>query len=257
MVDLTIANWRRARGRWSAALVAAGVALVGGISGSSPALAAPQDAGDAVVVTGEGSTRVRTDGRSDTEFSLRLPAGASCPGDSANDDYRVQSFMVPTNIAPTAVQYSGVGITPNVYGDWATFRQPLYLLSTSAFSSAVTAEAAAPGQPGAIVGIPTFSFGVYGPGELPAGTYHLGIACTLYNEPVKYWDTRMTVALAPGDTPGGISWTVAATTGDASDSNGLGRLAGIGGVVVAVVIAGIYARRRHRPRIVSNSTEDR
>ena len=232
------------------------MAFLGVFTWSTPVLA--QDAGEAVVVAGEGSTRRLAGGGSATEFSVRLPVGASCPGDSANDGYRVQSFMVPTTVTPPAIQFDGLGPAPNAYGDWETFRQPLYDTATKPFVSALTAVAVAPGRPGAIVNIPPLSFAVYGPGELPPGRYHLGIACTLANRPVTYWDTEVVVAGASDDKPAGITWKLANAAGATTSSNGLPGPAPAFAAAVAVAVgASVYVRRRLRPRSLSEATEDR
>lgn len=139
-----------------------------------------------------GSDQPVSGGGPDTPFSIRLPEGAACPGDSANEGYRVQSYMVPSSVPPAEVDYDGLGPAPNAFGDRATFRQPLYDTATSWFVSAMTAEADSPGEPGPIVNIPSFSFDVYrGTHELPMGSYNVGIACTLMNEPVRYWNTEL------------------------------------------------------------------
>ncbi|HEX7276501.1 MAG TPA: hypothetical protein VF244_03940, partial [Acidimicrobiales bacterium] len=136
---------------------------------------------------------------------------------------------------------------PNAYGEWASFRQPLYEPSTRPYSSAMTAEAAGPGQPGAIVNVPELTFGLYAPGELPPGRYRIGVACTLYNEVVRYWDAELVVTQSAGDEPAGVTWAVAdPAAGDRSSGLPVG--AGAAGLVTAAVLTGIYARRRLRPR---------
>jgi hypothetical protein len=65
---------------------------------ASSAAAAPA-AGTAEVVTPQDGTssagKTLANGSGKTRFSLKLPAGAACSGDSTNGGYRVQSFMVP------------------------------------------------------------------------------------------------------------------------------------------------------------------
>ncbi len=198
----------------------------------------------AQMVSGIDSTEAIEEGGSATEFSLRLSDGASCPGDSADDDYRVNSYMVPFSVDPAGVTYNGLGPTPNEYGTFATFRQPLYDVDSNSFVSAQTADAVQPGDPGLIIGIPSFDFAVYKPGDLPAGRYHVGIACTLNNEVVKVWDTELVVTSAAGDEPAAIHWTNPAASG----SDGSGPSRSLVAVVLAIVVtAGIGAlavRRR-------------
>src|SRR5262245_29250980 len=69
-------------------------------SGAVVAIAAPAvtlasvedtvDAGAVSVVAADDPSRVLTEGGSADAFTLRLPEDAVCPGDSANDDWRVQ-----------------------------------------------------------------------------------------------------------------------------------------------------------------------
>ncbi len=238
---------RRPRPPGALAVASVVAAFVLGLSGDRPAGAqVAEDAGEAIMVAGAGSSKRLAAGGSATEFSLRLPQGSSCPGDSADGNYRVQSYMVPDSIAPADVQYDGLGPKPNAYGDWATFRQPLYDTATNPFDTAQTANATKPGLPGRIVNIPTFTFDVYRPGELPAGRYHIGIACTLFNRPVRYWDTKLVLTRSPDDEPARISWALATRTGvaDASSSSGP---AVVGVLVGAVATAGVYVRKRRRP----------
>lgn len=237
-------------GRGFAAL---GLVLLVVWTGARPVRAdVADDAGDAMVVAGAGSTQHMTEGGSATEFSLRLPEDASCPGDSANDNYRVQSFVVPTSIGPEGVEYDGLGPKPNAYGDWATFRQPLYDTATAAFDTAQTADNPGPGRPGKIVNLPMFTFDVYRPGELPAGRYHVGIACTLFNRPVRYWDTELVVVDSPADQPARITWMVAAGAGGGT-SSGSGDpsrsgLAAVGALSAALLASRVYVRRRRPPQ---------
>ena len=230
-------------------LAALAVAAVVGASAAPARADVAEDAGDALVVAGAGSTERLTEGGSATNFSLRLPDDASCPGDSANDNYRVQSYMVPKGIGPGDVEYDGLGPKPNAYGDWATFRQPLYDTATAAFDTAQTADNPEAGHPGKIVNLPSFTFGVYRPGELPAGRYDVGIACTRFNRPVRYWDAELVVVETPADLPAQIRWSVAAGAGGSGASTNTGGSSRSGPVTAgalsaALLAAGVYIRRR-------------
>ena len=245
----------RRRGSWWSTIGGVGAAsiLLATSASMSASAAQAEDAGEAVVVAGAGETRRLSEGGSATDFSLRLPRGASCPGDSANDGYRVQSYMVPTTVAPARVGYDGLGPAPNAYGDWTTFRQPLYDTATRPFASAQTAEATAPGRPGAIVNVPTFSFAVYGPGELPPGRYHVGIACTLNNQPVRYWDTKVLVTRSPSDKPAEIRWSVPGFADDEETKIAPSAVAAALAVAIAMVVV---LRRRRRRQSSGGPTEE-
>ena len=227
------------RAKVFAAVLVGAVAAGGGASAHAEVRAVA--AGEATLVD-TGGARLRSGG-SRTVFTIRLPSGAACPGDSANDGYRVQSYMVPSSVAPGEVEYDGLGPTPNVYGDFERFRQALYDIQTSPFSSGLTAEAPKPGEPGVIVNIPLLSFAVYQVGELPPGRYNLGIACTLRNEPVRYWNTELDVRGAADDRPAGIAWSVASGEGAAEGSR-RPLTSVIGGAALVVLAAFALARRR-------------
>src|SRR5262245_38043393 len=106
-----------------------------------------EDGGEARLVDAESSSSVSSGG-STTAFTIRLPDAASCPGDTGDGDYLVQTFMVPSNVNPGDVTYNGLGPTPEAFGDYPTFREALYDLHTAAFASKSTAKADEPGGPG-------------------------------------------------------------------------------------------------------------
>jgi hypothetical protein len=196
-------------------------------------------------------------GGSTTEFTLQLPAGASCPGDSANDGYRVNSYMVPITLDPGSVTYDGLGPTPLTLGDAGTFVQPLYDIATNSFASAQTADAAAPGEPGPIVNLPAFSFAVFAPGDVPPGRYHLGIACTLLNQIVALWDAELIVTTARDDAPAQIHWTVPDVDPPGGSSDPTVAI-GVIAALAAVALTIHRTRRRASPvPLTRSSSEER
>ena len=144
-------------------------------------------------------------GGTTTPFVVELPAGSTCPGDSANDGYRVNSYLVPAEQAPAEITFDGLGPQPNALGDYESFRQPLYDVETTPYASVQTAEAEEKGGPGRILDLPPFDFAVFGPGDLPAGTYNIGVVCTLLNEIVRIWGTQIAVT---GSGPDDLRWAV-------------------------------------------------
>lgn len=185
---------------------------------SSPGRAsAATDGGAAQVVNpvdgSAGSGTPLTAGASATPFTLRLPAGAACTGDSANDGYRVQSYMVPSTVSPAALTFDFLGPTPQGVG--TSLRQPLYTIDGNPYVNAQSANATPPGGPGPVINIPAFSFAVYQPGDVPGGTYNVGIACTKGNaSPTQldvYWNAQLVVTASPADEPAGFTWTAQQT----------------------------------------------
>lgn len=227
--------------------LAAAAAFVAATLAPAPSAAAgvapgpAERAGDVTVVEHSGSSRTRRRGGSDTEFSLRLPAGASCPGDSANDDYRVQSFLIPAADDPAALQWQSV----RPVGD---HRWELFELNTRSFSDAFTAERERPGAPGVIVNIPSLSLAVFPPGELDRGRYRMGIACTLAGAVARYWDTEVRVVADRDDRPGRFRWELAnssiAPAGD--DVSSAVMVIGLtaGAAVTGTAALLLYRRRR-------------
>jgi hypothetical protein len=169
-------------------------------------------------------------GGSATTFSLRLPLGAACTGDSALGGFRVQSYIVPASVDPAALTFDTSGPVPTGLG--ASFKQPLFDAAGNGYVSAQTANATVEGGPGPVVNVPGFRLGppdVFVPGDIPAGTYNVGIACTKGGASAtqldKFWNTQLAVVTAAADVPAGVTWTaipnpaVTTTTSTSSTSS--------------------------------------
>lgn len=177
---------RRGSARLAAVTITAAVVAV--IAGASAAAAATAGtvgrSGSAVIVDGAGSSRPLSRGGSATAFSLRLPVGAECPGDSADAGYRVQSFFVPAADDPGSFTYFSV--MPVGKGRYA-----LYDVQSDPYIQEQTARATKPGGPGPIVDVPAFNFAVFPVGMIKPGRYQIGIACSLSNVTKRYWSTSI------------------------------------------------------------------
>ncbi len=209
----------------------AGVAVRTGVAGSaimivttSWALLSPQflgasstaKRGEAQIVTPDDSRDPNartplTSGAAGTPFTLKLPSGAGCAGDSASAGYRVQSYMVSDSTDPGTLQFASNGPTPSATG--ANFAQGLFdATSTASYSNAQTAKADTPGGPGLILIVPSFNFAVFSPGDILPGTYNIGLACTLgpvsSTQLKNYWNTQVRFDADPA----GIKWTTASST---------------------------------------------
>lgn len=215
----------------SVSVVCGGVLGFGGVAAASA-----ERAGDAVVVNGRNSGELLNGGGSATSFSLRLPEAASCPGDSANDNYRVQSFIVPVTDDPATLTYGSQG--PAGEGRWA-----LYDMTTSPFVNALTEVSGGPGQPGRITPLPQLSFAVFPVGTFTDGRYRVGVACTEWSETVRYWDTEIDVVAAPGDEPAQLRWAVVGAPAP-SGVAGLPLLVGVSVLGVVVALVTVALRRR-------------
>jgi hypothetical protein len=207
-------------------------------------------AGDAIIVEGSDQTRPLEHGASAAVFALRLPDGASCPGDSAHDGWRVQSFMVPDAVDPGTLTYllrqpKGEGL------------YPLFSVNGAAFVQQGTAVNDKPGSPAKITALPTFNFAKFTPGLLPNGTYRIGIACTIDRTTKRYWDARVVITQSSSDKPAGIVWrTPSAPAGinRLDEPSNTGTYIAIGVLVVlALAGAAIFARSR-RARLVTTTS---
>lgn len=209
---------RTARLAARAGTIGSAAALAIGISGLSPsgvpgASAAATDAGAAQVITPVsapvGGGAPLNSGGSATDFSIKLPTGAACAGDSANDGYRVQSYRVPASVNPATLTFDASGPIGH---------QALYDTTGSPYVDKQTANADTPGGPGPIVNIADFDYGVYLPGDVTPGTYNLGIACTLgpasATQLDRFWNVQKSFVADAADEPASVRWTVVASSAD-------------------------------------------
>lgn len=203
-------------------LLLVGVIVGMALQGAVPSIAAAMK-GEAQVV--DPATRApRRSGGSATPFALGLPTNAGCGGDSADDGYRVQSYMVPAAVDPGALRFGSAGPAPSATG--SAFRQPLYATTSSPFVNEQTANVDEKGDIAIIVNLPVFDLAVFGPGQVPAQSYNVGIACTKGTGDAvvveRFWNAVFAIEASAQDTAAGISWRVAggpAETGAVSDDS--------------------------------------
>lgn len=205
---------RRVLGAAAATTLAIGIA-----SAPATAQAPPPDPGDVerldlLVVDTTG--RALDSGGSLTQFRVELEGEDECPGDSAHDQFRIDSYIVPVDVDPSQLLYTAFGPTPLEFSEYEGFQMPLYKLSGDPFAAEFTAQQIEPGAPGPIRELPSFDFGVYVPtpgidgydGGLPSGEYRLGLACTYAGRVTNLWETTIELTQDPSDEPVGIKWTV-------------------------------------------------
>ncbi|MBI1843160.1 MAG: hypothetical protein HYR89_00885, partial [Actinobacteria bacterium] len=177
-------------------------AIVVPLMTAAPAFATPPSAQSGAGITpgvGIGSTA----------FNLTLPLGAACAGDSAGGGWNWNTYMVPATVDPSTLEFGSNGPLPADVG--AAFRQPLFSASTSgSVTNQLTALADTAGGPGLILGIPQFNFEVFAPGDIPAGAYNVGVACTLgppsATQLDRYWNVKMTFSPNPAGGAAQVSW---------------------------------------------------
>lgn len=165
------------------------------------ATAAGTREGDLVLVSASSHQPI-DHGGSATRFSLRLPQDASCPGDSAHDQWRIQSFLVPASVDPAPLTYELQG--PKVEGGF-----PLFDVATHPLSQLLLRENDVAGKPGYVDTLPDVDFKVFPVGMITPGTYRIGLACTIWRKTAKYWDTSIVVVASSKDHPAGFEWRLA------------------------------------------------
>ena len=84
---------------------------------------------------------------------------------------------------------------------------------------------------------------MFEPGDLPAGAYRLGIACTLDNEITRVWDAEIEVREDAADSPGQIAWTVVGFQPSDGSGSSAAPIA-IGAAAAAVAVTVLLVRRR-------------
>jgi hypothetical protein len=213
----------------------------------------PADAGDAVVVDPVNVNRQLAVGDSTSAFTFRLPEGASCPGDSANDDWRVQSFLVPAETDIGALRYRASRPDGEEY-------RSLRYLDGDIFAMELTNPNPAPGMPGEIVALPPMTFAWFPTGSVQPGLYKMGIACTEPSWQVeRFWDVTVELESAPEVEPGGLRWRVVEASGapSLSDPSGNGGRAAwyVAAFVVVLAACIVLVRRRNRRRVSPRQKE--
>ncbi|MCU0311589.1 MAG: hypothetical protein MUE36_11700 [Acidimicrobiales bacterium] len=223
--------------RVSRGLSVAGVLAVGLIVlGVRPTAAEVSSSGTLEIRSAEGGTIA--EGGSRTPFSLLIPPGAECQGDSADDGYVVHSFMIPSNEDPASLTFS-----PQPEGEG---RYPLYLATTGRYSNQLTQDAPELGDPGVLDQPEPFSFEAFEGAEIPSGEYRIGIACSFEGKTTRYWDTVMVVTRAADTQPVEYSFTVPGANSDVDREASAGWALALGVVVLLVLAVGVLVVVRRR-----------
>jgi hypothetical protein len=193
----------------------------------------------AAVITTPGSTTPLRSGGSTTPYGVILPQGASCPGDTAHDNYHVFSYLVRKGISLASVNFGG--ILPS--------RGLGYIADGSYYGAINTVE-----NTGRVAELPTaFTWSRLTPQELfrkgeTTAVWDGGIACATERGVVTdYWNTEVAFKASPTD-PGGFTWAV---VGDDSPSSPTGQVSWLVialPVTVAVLALVGFALNRRRPR---------
>jgi hypothetical protein len=135
-----------------------------------------------------------------TPFTISLPGTAKCSGDTATGGYHVNSYVVPSSVDPTTLNFASGA---------ANQGQALIDTGGTPYDSEATGVAS-----GAVQTLPQFSWspyvGDFGTGfDLFPGTWNVGIACSTPTGAVdgnNFWNYQVTFS-ASGSS-GDFSWQV-------------------------------------------------
>lgn len=236
------------------------VVLVGSLSSASAAttpVGEAVDAGAVAVTDAYKETKAVTHGDAKTEFTVRPPAGATCPGDSANDQWRVQTFLIPASDDPAAITYGAIGPDPVGNGRYALFG-----VDTTPFVHQLTVRNPTAGKPGVIAPLPPFSFDVVAGEHIPSGTYRIGVACTYFGATAMYWDTDVVLTESADETVSGFRWRLASAPADVGKSgDGSNRAVVIIVIAIGIATAGlagalVLSRRRRGTRPIARLSKE-
>lgn len=210
-------------------------------------------------------------GGSQTLFGVELEGEDECPGDSTHDDYRVDSYMVPLDVDPTRLDFSGTGPYPTRFREHGTFQMPLVTAEGNRFAAELTGDAFEAGGPGPIRDLPGFDFTSYvatpgiadWDGGVPAGAYRIGFACTFAGRTTNLWETTIEVTDDPTDELVGMRWTVTGPQPrelESAPSRPTALIAGLAGfglvaAAAAVVLHHSTGRRPNDPPSVARREE--
>ena len=226
---------------------AIGLMITGAASAAS---VSPVDSGDVVIVDANDPSKPLTRGDGNTAFLVRVPQGAVCPGDSFNDQWRIQSFMVPAGDDIGALSYGVIG--PEGPQQLALFGADA---AASSFANILTPANAVAGQPGRIETPPPFSLAIAAGELVPSGRYRLGLACTFFGATTLYWDTEIEVTGAANGEPGDLAWTLPGVDAEPKeDDDGLSTVPVVG-AVGAIAIGGFMLSRNVSKRANNRSKE--
>ena len=205
------------------------------------------DVGDVVLIGLDGDP-IRS-GDASTRFLVRLPEGSACPGDSVNDQWRVNTFLIPAAQDPLDVLFGSSGPEP----PWTSGMYPLFDNSTNLpIVFTMLRRNPIAGSPGVIESVPETGFGVVADNQFPGGDYRLGIACSYFAQTTQFWDTELTMSAAPD-----VEWSVSvATPAPSTDSESSSQiwiwLLVAGGVAVLGLV--VWRRRLSTTRAAYTTT---
>jgi len=161
------------------------------------------DVGDARLVQFDGA--LVNSGDESTRFFIVLPDRATCPGDSANDQWRTHTFLVPENDDVMALWFGSSGPEP----PWENDRYPMFNVTNGLpLAQMMLQRNDVAGQPGIVEQSVETSFSDHAENGIVSGRYRLGVACGYFRQTTQYWDLLVDITAEGSGADGGLRWQV-------------------------------------------------
>lgn len=190
--------------RWRRALVVV-LAFLTALAGPASMAGAQEvvDEGSVEIIDVTDRTKRVSGGGSGQIFTLDFPLGAACPGDSANEEWRVSGFIIPATDDPGTLRIGP--IHPDGDDRWSLVRT-----TTRPYINESTQQNFGEDNGvGRLNEVPPLTFGVYPPGHFSDGRYTIGLACSQRGVVASYWDTDIIMTTDASDEPGQMTWRLA------------------------------------------------
>jgi hypothetical protein len=166
----------------------------------------------------DGTGNPITGGNESTQFTLQTPAQSACPGDTATQQFTVNSYLVPDASPETYLSVNYPGGTPT--GPGGVVYDDLTAPDFTPYVSEQTQPAVAPSVTGLLPSPALLTFDVYDGFfgatynrsnniYLTPGLWDVGLACADKNGNVTdTWNAQVMFSNPPANDPGGFTWTV-------------------------------------------------
>ena len=185
-----------------------GFALSAAVFGLNLAWALPVSGDPVDLVNTRGLRISPAFGDSSTEIALTLaPPDNVCPGDTTTGNFRWTTFMMPAAVPMATMTYDSNGpLAPS----GVSFASPLFSFG----DLAPLVDRSTTDVTGRIEGTTTIGFRGLTPGQLAAGQYKIGYACTQEPSPGRpaithrFWQFILTIAPSETGGPARFVWTI-------------------------------------------------
>ncbi|MEI7546941.1 MAG: hypothetical protein WCK21_02625 [Actinomycetota bacterium] len=179
---------------------------------------ASADAG--TLSTASGTAAVNGDGTrdvtNDVSFVITLPGGAHCSGNNSSG-YVVRSYFIGSAVTLSSVDFgvTGLPLPASGAGSGTSFVSALPKSTGATFQVNPNSS-----SPFLVTGLPQLSlYRMVGLATIPAGTYHMGIACVNPQNQVdgtNFWDVAITISSQSATS---LTWGQGTTTSTTSTTS--------------------------------------